>query len=892
MVPTTLYYAGHELTSGGVWRSLDGGVTWTHQLGGQVGPLAIDPATPSTVYAGTFFSGVWKSTDGGSTWVQADSGLDPEQIGALAIDPQLPTRLYAGLLGGEGLFRSDNAAVSWAPANHGLFAAPVRGLKADPVTPSTVYAMVAKDWDKPIGLTRSNDMGATWTRLLLAPFDLAINPISPSTMYAAATFGVYRTTDGGTTWLPVNNGISLSTARSVAIDPLTPSTVYAATSDAIYRSTNGGDSWTNSSAGLPAGAFQSRSVRLVIDPQTPSTLYLSGAAVYRTVNGGDSWTEVSNGLAGVFPSALAINPLTPSTLYLGTVFDGVFRTTNGGGTWTPVGAGLPTAYITSLALDPSNPSTIYVATAFRILGVPAAGVFRSTDSGMTWTAMSAGLTDLSVGALAIDPLTPSILYAGTDFRSTFRWQPEGVRRLGVIKGGTGSGTVTSTTAGIQCGPDCVQEYPIGALVTLNPVALPPSTFVSFGGDPDCADGVITMADNRTCTAVFNLPSYTLTVTKAGAGSGTVTSSVPGIDCGTDCAEPYTLGTVVTLTALPTTGSAFAGWSGGCSGIAQTCQVTMTQASSVTAAFGVGPPVAFSKGSPFNGQNLFGNIGVPMGWQVAGGADSYEYCIDTINNNSCDGGWIATVTTDARTGALLGATTYYWQVRAFNAAGTTEANSGTWWTFRTPDTGSPQVFTGVATGLGGMAATLNGTANPRGTTATGFFEYGATTTYGSTTAVASLGSGGSSVAIGNGNITGLTCNTVYHFRAGATNLMGTNYGSDVTFTTTPAGCPFTDSELTPGTTLMKAVHIIELRVRIDLLRTRQGLPAFNWTDTSLLAGVTAIRAVHFVELRAALAAVYAAAGRAVPIYTDADLRAGTTAKGVHILEIRSAVVALE
>ncbi len=85
------------------------------------------------------------------------------------------------------------------------------------------------------------------------------------------------------------------------------------------------------------------------------------------------------------------------------------------------------------------------------------------------------------------------------------------------------------------------------------------------------------------TATFTPPRYTLTVSKAGTGSGTVTSDPAGISCGSDCSEPYTSGTVVTLTATAASGSTFAGWSGACTGTGS-CRVSMSVAKTVTATF--------------------------------------------------------------------------------------------------------------------------------------------------------------------------------------------------------------------------------------------------------------------------------------------------------------------
>ena len=105
--------------------------------------------------------------------------------------------------------------------------------------------------------------------------------------------------------------------------------------------------------------------------------------------------------------------------------------------------------------------------------------------------------------------------------------------------------------------------------------------------------------------------------------------------------------------------------------------------------------------------------------------------------------------------------------------------------------------------------------------------------------------------------------------------------------------FTDDPIVPGVTPVRTVHFIELRTRIDALRSTAALGRFRWTDAILTAGVTRVRLVHLLELREALGAAYTAAGRAAPRWTDAAPTAGTTPiRAAHLTELRAAVVALE
>jgi uncharacterized repeat protein (TIGR02543 family) len=155
----------------------------------------------------------------------------------------------------------------------------------------------------------------------------------------------------------------------------------------------------------------------------------------------------------------------------------------------------------------------------------------------------------------------------------------------VAKNGTGSGTVTSSPTGINCGADCSEPYNSGTVVTLTAAPDVGSTFAGWSGGGCSGTGacVSTINSATTVTATFTLNTYLLTVSKTGTGTGTVTSSPAGINCGADCTELYNSGTTVTLTASPTAGSTFTGWSGGCSGTGG-CTVTMDAAKTVTANF--------------------------------------------------------------------------------------------------------------------------------------------------------------------------------------------------------------------------------------------------------------------------------------------------------------------
>jgi hypothetical protein len=156
--------------------------------------------------------------------------------------------------------------------------------------------------------------------------------------------------------------------------------------------------------------------------------------------------------------------------------------------------------------------------------------------------------------------------------------------LAVTKAGSGAGTVTSNPPGISCGAVCSASYAENTTVALTASPEPGSWFAGWSGDADCSDGVVTMNADKACVATFTLQSYTLTVSKAGGGSGTVTSSPPGISCGATCSAAFPAASQVTLRATAAGGSSFAGWSGDCAGAEATVTIVLDRHRSCVAAF--------------------------------------------------------------------------------------------------------------------------------------------------------------------------------------------------------------------------------------------------------------------------------------------------------------------
>ena len=304
---------------------------------------------------------------------------------------------------------------------------PIFALAVDPMTPVTVYAGGAN------GTFKSTDGGATWslTELTDPTYSLVIDPVMTDTVYAGTGSGIFKSTDGGANWSrhPTNAPIN-----SLAIDFVTPTTVYAGTSSGVLKSTDGGANW--SAVGLPNVLIYS----LAIDSVTPTTLYTGSVApeglrVFQSTDGGQTWspTGLTSAVWGVNSVFLTIDPVTPTILYAahsgwGCDDDGCFtlgvisKSTDAGANWFDIDALMyrgswvsPQPWPSALAVDPKTSATLYAAWSVLCDGFdancqPANWTNKSTDGGTSWVPTGA----IAAYTFAIDPVTPTVLYAGTE----------------------------------------------------------------------------------------------------------------------------------------------------------------------------------------------------------------------------------------------------------------------------------------------------------------------------------------------------------------------------------------------------------------------------------------------------------------------------------------------
>ena len=256
------------------------------------------------------------------------------------------------------------------------------------------------------GIFKSTNGGASWVSIsngVTMSWDteihsLVIDPNDSQTLYAGTySSAILKTTNGGISWTNVSSGMTSRNVFSLAIDPKNSQTVYAGTSGGVYTSIDGGISWVTANAGLT----DLNCCALAVSPGNGTVLVGTGGGVFKSTNGGVSWTSVS-------PSAqvvvLAFDPTDGKTVYAGS-YQGVYKSGDGGATWTTVSAGTNISMVFAFAISPSNGQDVYAATID--------GVFKSANGGLSWSALNFGVPNTGFYSIAVDPSNGDTIFAGT-----------------------------------------------------------------------------------------------------------------------------------------------------------------------------------------------------------------------------------------------------------------------------------------------------------------------------------------------------------------------------------------------------------------------------------------------------------------------------------------------
>ncbi|MGI9076109.1 MAG: WD40/YVTN/BNR-like repeat-containing protein [Gemmatimonadaceae bacterium] len=524
----------------GVYRTRDGGKSWQKILyiSDSTGAVDIElqPGKPNVVYAamwraerkpwtivsGAREGGVYKSTDGGDSWTKLTNGLPNELIGKIdfAVSPAMPNRLYALVEAkpGNGLYRSDDAGESFAAVNDttaGLITRPFyyTNVDADPANADVVYVGTE-------GFYKSTDGGRTFATMPTPHgdnHDLWINPGDPSIMVQSNDGGANVSLDSGKSWSTLYNQPtaelyqvyvdnqfpyrlygaqqdnstlivpSLPLSAASPDDPLQswrqgagcetgPIVPHPTNPDTVYGSCKGQFSrlslrtgqekqyWIGGQSlyGNPGKDLVYRFQRvspMEVSPHDQQTLYYGSQYVHRTRDEGATWERISPDLTAndaryqhkssgepitidgtgeeVYSTLYAIreSPLEPGVIWTG-ANDGPFHVTRDGGkTWTNITPKdlPPGGRVQNIEPSPHRKGSAYYAVLRYLLGDFQPYLYRTADYGRTWVRLTTGLngipTDHPTRVVREDPGRAGLLYAGTEFGMFIsydngtKWQP-------------------------------------------------------------------------------------------------------------------------------------------------------------------------------------------------------------------------------------------------------------------------------------------------------------------------------------------------------------------------------------------------------------------------------------------------------------------------------------
>lgn len=370
--------------------------------GGRTVAISGVPHQPNVFYMAAVNGGVWKTTDFGNTWFPIFDSQSSGSVGALAIAPSDPNIIYVGsgeglqrpdLAVGDGFYKSTDAGRTWL--HLGLRdAQQITAIVVDPVNADRVFVAAEGHPYGPNaerGVFRSLDGGKTFEKVLYkdentGAADLVMDPANSQILYAALwaarvapwevrsgeSFvipgsGLYRSTDGGTTWVPLTRGLPSSADGvgriGIAIAPGKPSWIYlsveAAKNSGIYFSPDSGDSWQLVNSDHRIGGRGPGAMGIAVAPDHPDTIYVANTTTWKSTDGGKTFVGFKGAPGGDDYQRIWISPENPQIIAL-TADQGAAISVNGGATWSSW-YNQPTAQFYHVTTDNRFPYWVYGA---------------------------------------------------------------------------------------------------------------------------------------------------------------------------------------------------------------------------------------------------------------------------------------------------------------------------------------------------------------------------------------------------------------------------------------------------------------------------------------------------------------------------------------------------
>jgi photosystem II stability/assembly factor-like uncharacterized protein len=399
-----VFYIG--VNNGGVWKTTDYGLTWSPIFDDQptqsIGAIAVAPSDPSVIYVGSgeglqrpdlsVGDGIYKSTDAGKTWQHL--GLrEARQIGAIVVDPRDPNRLFVAALGHpygandeRGVFRSTDGGqtfqrVLFKDENTGAI-----DLVFDPSNAQTIYAVL-------------------WAARQ-APWEYG-------NAYTGPTSGLFKSTDGGSTWRQLAGGLPAFadglSRIGIGIAPSNPNRIYAwvtAKTSALYRSDDAGASWTQMNTENRVWGRGDDFANVRVDPSNADIVWAANTSTYRSTDGGKTFSAIKGAPGGDDYHTIWINPTNPRIMLIA-ADQGATVSVNGGETWSSW-YNQPTAQMFHVTADNRFPYWVYGGQQESgSAGVPV----RSDYGEITFREWHpVGVEEY--GYAAPDPLHPGIIFGG------------------------------------------------------------------------------------------------------------------------------------------------------------------------------------------------------------------------------------------------------------------------------------------------------------------------------------------------------------------------------------------------------------------------------------------------------------------------------------------------